>query len=87
VNYVIQISESAEKVLAKIPKRDRQKIIEKIESLQIDPRPIGYIKLHSPSKTSLYRIRYGDYRIVYTVKDECLLILVLDVGNRKEIYR
>ncbi|MBI3258291.1 MAG: type II toxin-antitoxin system RelE/ParE family toxin [Ignavibacteriae bacterium] len=84
--YKIQIAESAEKSLAKIPKRDRSKIIEKIESLKEDSRPTGYIKLKGSSKVALYRIRYGDYRMVYTVKDENLIILILEIGNRKEVY-
>lgn len=84
MNYKVQIAESAAKALAKVPKRDKEKIIEKIEYLGLDPRPNGYVKLQG-SKTTLYRIRYGDYRIVYTVRDEVLL--VLEVGNRKEIYR
>ena len=86
MKYKVQIAESAAKALEKIPKRDKDKIVEKIEYLGLDPRPNGYVKLQG-SKVTMYRIRYGDYRIVYTVKDEILLVLVLEIGNRKEIYR
>lgn len=85
--YKIHIAESAKKALSKIPKKDREKIEETISFLEVNPRPFGHIKLKSSSKTSLYRIRYGDYRVVYSIKDEVLLILVLEIGNRKEIYR
>jgi mRNA interferase RelE/StbE len=87
VNYSLLIAESAEKTLSKLPKRDKEKIVEKIEALGTDPRPIGYTKLKGSTKNVLYRIRHGDYRIIYTVKDEKLLVLVVEIGNRREIYR
>ncbi|MBI2810113.1 MAG: type II toxin-antitoxin system RelE/ParE family toxin [Candidatus Melainabacteria bacterium] len=87
MKYQVKIVESAEKSLSKVPKKDREVIVEKIESLGSDPRPLGYIKLKGASKNILYRIRHGDYRIVYTVKDDVLIVLVLEIGNRKEIYR
>ena len=87
MHYTVHIAESAEKALGKIPRKDREKIVEKIELLGVDPRPNGYIKLKGSSSRALYRIRYGDYRVVYTVEDEKLLILIIEIGNRKEIYR
>jgi len=87
VTYKVNLSHSAEKSLAKIPRRDREKIIEKIEGLQLEPRPEGYAKLKGYFNPSLYRIRHGDYRVVYTIRDEVLLVLVVEIGNRKEIYR
>lgn len=87
MRYTIQIAETAEKALGKIPKKDQEKIAEKIKSLELDPRPNGSAKLKGFSGVVMYRIRYGNYRIVYTVKDEKLLVLVVEIGNRKDIYR
>ena len=63
----------------------RLRLSRKIDSLSIDPRPEGVIKLGG--ENNLYRIRDGDFRIIYTIDDRKLLILVLSGGNRREIYR
>lgn len=60
-------------------------ILEAVLSLGENPRPIGYIKLKGYE--DLYRIRLGPYRIIYTVQDDKLIVLVLEIGDRKEIYR
>ncbi len=86
MKYEVEISESAEKSLEKIPKKDRLKILEKIDALEHDPMPAGSIKLKG-YKEVLYRIRSGNYRVVYSVKQEVLIILVVEVGHRREIYR
>ena len=86
MNYEVEIAENAEKFLKKIPKKDRTKIIEKIDSLMTDPMPVDNKKLHGRNQ-ALYRIRSGDYRIVYTIKSDILLILVIEIGHRKDIYR
>lgn len=86
VKYELQISESAEKSLKKISKKDRLRIIEKIDALEHDPMPSGSIKLKGYREV-LYRIRSGDYRIVYSIKQDMLIILVVEIGHRREIYR
>lgn len=86
VKYEVEISESAEKFLEKIPKRDRLRIIEKIDALEGDPIPAGSIKLHG-HREALYRIRSGDYRVVYSIKKDILVVLVVEIGHRREIYR
>jgi mRNA interferase RelE/StbE len=58
---------------------------EAIGGLASDPRPAGCVKLSN--KASLYRIRVGDYRIVYQIRDAELLVVVADIGHRREIYR
>ncbi|MFV0340722.1 MAG: type II toxin-antitoxin system RelE family toxin [Parachlamydiaceae bacterium] len=83
--YEIEISASAEKFLEKVPQRDRLKIIEKIDALESTPLPIGCKKLQGHKE--LYRLRSGDYRIIYTINKDRLLILVVEIGHRKEIYR
>lgn len=84
-NYKIEISSTAEKSLKKIAKKDLVKIIETIQVLSIKPYPEGCRKL--AGEDGVYRIRQGDYRIIYEVKGKKLLILVLKIGHRKDVYR
>ena len=84
VKYKILIKKSAAKELEEIPKRDLKKIVGRIQSLANNPRPPGSQKL---SQSQLYRIRQGNYRIVYEIKHKELIIHVIKVGHRREIYR
>ncbi len=84
-NYRIEISSSAEKSLKKIPKKDINKIIESIQILAINPYPDGCRKL--AGEENAFRIRQGHYRIIYEVEGKKLLILILKIGHRKDIYR
>lgn len=85
--YKILFDKKSTKELEKIPNNFRQAINEKIQALSINPRPDGCIKLKVSKKSLLYRIRSGDYRIVYTIQDEKLIILVIEVDYRRKIYR
>lgn len=60
-------------------------IIEAVLALGKDPRPNGYIKLKGYD--DLYRIRVGPYRVIYTIQDDMLIVLILEIGDRKDIYR
>jgi len=82
--YSIQIRRSAEKEIEKLQKRDRQKVIEKISSLREDPRPSGVKKLSGEEK---YRLRQGNYRILYEVHDAIVTVVVVKVADRKDAYR
>jgi mRNA interferase RelE/StbE len=82
--YEISVKKSAVKELEGIPKKELQKIIKKIRSLSSDPRPQSSQKL---SHREQYRIRQGDYRIIYSVQDDDLTVHIIKVGHRKEIYR
>ena len=82
--YKIEVSSTAEKTLKKIPKKLILKIIQAIQKLEIQPYPDGCRKLKGEENT--YRIRQGNYRIIYEVIDKRLLILVLKIGHRKDIY-
>lgn len=84
-NYKIEISSTAEKSLKKIPKKDLAKIVESIQILAVNPYPEGCRKLSG--EECAYRIRQGNYRIIYEVEGEKLIILVLKIGHRKDIYR
>jgi len=82
--YKITIKKSAAKELEDIPQKDLRKIIKRIRSLARDPRPHGSQKLSGQER---YRVRQGDYRIVYSIEDKDLLIDILKIGHRREIYR
>jgi mRNA interferase RelE/StbE len=83
--YRILIKPSAAKEIESIPlKRDRQRIVERISKLADNPRPPGCEKLSGQDK---YRIRQGRYRIVYSMEDQDLVVYVIKVGHRKEVYR
>lgn len=85
MSYRIAVKKSAAKALKKIPKPDRKRIIEKIDSLAEDlPNPdTTKMKGNNP----FHKVRTGDYRIIYEVQEEVLVILVVKVGHRKDVYR
>jgi mRNA interferase RelE/StbE len=82
--FEILFKESVYKELKNIPKPDLKKILSKIELLANDPRPTGSQKL---TGLELYRVRQGQYRIVYSIQENELLIHVVKVGHRKDVYR
>ncbi len=82
--YQINFRKQALKDLESIPRKDVVKIKEAIWELRNNPRPHGCLKLKG---SGLYRIRLGDYRIVYDIQEEKVTILVVNVRHRKEIYR
>ncbi|MCP3888610.1 MAG: type II toxin-antitoxin system RelE/ParE family toxin [Desulfobulbaceae bacterium] len=85
MSYRIEIKNSAAKSLKKIPKANRIRIVEMIDSFAEN--------LPSPDTTKMkgnnpfHRVRVGDYRIVYEIQDDILVILVVKIGHRKDIYR
>ena len=83
--YHVLFQPSAARRLRKLTKGVRERLVAKAESLASDPRPHGCEKLAVMDDT--YRVRVGDYRIVYQVQDARLLVLVIRVGDRKEVYR
>ncbi|OAI49939.1 plasmid stabilization protein [Gammaproteobacteria bacterium SCGC AG-212-F23] len=84
MKYEIEIERVAVKALQKIQTTDREKIINIINRLAHNPRPVGSKKLTGREG---WRIRVGNYRIIYEIKDTACYILVLDVGHRKDVYR
>lgn len=84
MKYEIEIERSAIKALEKIPSPDRNKVITAIQSLTSNPRPIGAKKLIGRNG---WRIRIGNYRVIYEIRDHVCYILVLDIGHRKNIYK
>ncbi|MGD0664274.1 MAG: type II toxin-antitoxin system RelE/ParE family toxin [Rhabdochlamydiaceae bacterium] len=86
MKYKVEFSKTAEKQLESIPKSDVKRIIKKTEKLATDPFPSGHESIKG-SQIDAYRIRQGDYRILYTVHNEKLIVLVVKIGHRREIYR
>ena len=83
--YEVVLSPKAEKQLDELPTPLRRRITEAIEGLESKPRPHGVKKLTGAE--NLWRIRVGDFRIVYTIEDDRLIVLVVKIGHRREIYR
>ena len=85
MTYKIVIADKALAELAKLPKKIRRQIGNKIDQLASNPRPAGF-KVLQQDRT-LCRIRMGDYRIVYQIREKQVLVLVVRIGHRKEVYR
>ena len=84
--YSLSIKASAEKELARSGSNaDRRRLIVKINALAANPRPPGCEKLSG--ERDLYRVRQGDYRIVYSIADQILTIEIIKIGHRREVYR
>ena len=84
-SYRILVKRSAAGELAgAIPKRDRERVVQRIQGLACEPRPAGCRKL---SARNLYRVRQGDYRIVYTVDDAKRVVEIFKIGPGSDIYR
>ena len=76
---------SVKKELRKLSKKDRAAVINKIQLLANNPWPVGVTKLKGYS--DLYRTRQGDYRLVYQVRKQVLVIIIVGVGHRRDIYQ
>lgn len=81
--YKVIISEYAQKQFKKIDRLQWGKIAKAIEELGQNPRPHGYKKLKG---RDAYRIRIGDYRVIYEIRDRVLIVEVVEIGNRRDIY-
>lgn len=85
MKYVVRIVPAARKQLARLPQAAQTRLDEHINSLADKPRPFGCKKL--VGEGNRYRIRVGSYRILYSIRDDQLLVLVLKVGPRRDVYR
>ena len=82
-SYRLLIKPSAASQLEAIPKQDRRRLDTRIRELGGNPRPPGHEKL---SGHDLYRIRQGNYRVLYSIQDRELVVLVIKVGHRRDVY-
>ena len=85
MNYVIKIPKSAQKQIDNLSNTVKDRILEKIESLEIEPRLFGVVKLKNSECE--YRLRVGDYRVRYEIDDAKQTILILQCKHRREVYR
>jgi mRNA interferase RelE/StbE len=83
--YEIQFKSSAAKEFRKLAPEIKTRIRESIDTLKMEPRPIGVKKL--AGETDLYRIRVGDYRVIYEIDDTEQIVLVTRVRHRREVYQ
>lgn len=83
--YTIQFARPPEKLLRRLPRDLLTRIRKTIDHLAIDPRPPGCVKL--TGYETLYRVRVGDWRIIYAIHDDVLLVTVVDVAPRGEVHR
>jgi len=83
--YAIELTRRAEKQLTGLPANLRRRVASRIDALADNPRPPGVGKIQGAE--DMYRLRVGDYRILYEVQDFRLIVHVLRIGHRREIYR
>ena len=83
--YSVLLAPPAEREFRSFAPAIQKRLVKRMKSLHNDPRPSGVKKL--TGEDNLYRIREGDYRIIYTVQDKELIVLVVKIGDRKEVYR
>lgn len=82
--YRLEIKKSAVKEIERLPRKDMKAVLERIESLSDNPRPHDCKKLSAQEK---YRVRCGNYRILYSIEDDILIVFVVKVWHRKDVYR
>ncbi len=85
MSYRVEVKRSAAKALKKIPKADRKRIIDKIDGLIDNPPNPDTTKMKG--NNPFHKVRTGDYRIIYEIQESILVILIVNVGHRKDIYR
>jgi mRNA interferase RelE/StbE len=83
-HYRVIVRKSVAKDMRGIPKKDARRIVAVIKSLADTPRPSGSKKLSGQER---YRLRQGNYRILYEIEDDRLIVCVVRVGNRRDVYR
>ena len=83
-SYSLVIKTSAERELRALPKEERRRVVDRVRGLAHSPRPPGNEKLSGQER---YRIRQGDYRIVYAIDDEARIVEIVKIGHRREVYR
>jgi len=82
--FEVRINKAAAKELGRVPKTETRRILRRIDGLRRDPRPAGSEKL---AGRDAYRIRQGDYRIIYTIDSHRIIVEVIRVGHRSDVYR
>jgi mRNA interferase RelE/StbE len=84
MSYQVILPKSAQKELDRLPNQIEARILTALTGLETQPRPVGCKKLRGESA---WRIRVGDYRVVYEIHDKVLQVIVVTIGHRREVYR
>jgi mRNA interferase RelE/StbE len=84
--YTVTVLKPAEKAIGRLGAKEQKQVRAAIDDLQNEPRPVGYIKLKGDHNPPQYRMRTGDYRIVYNIDDAIVTVTVINAGHRKDIY-
>ena len=84
-DYTVTFARSARKEIENLPFETAERVLDKVETLASSPRPHGVVKLHG--QKNLWRLRVGDYRVIYSILDELLIVDVTFVRHRREVYR
>lgn len=84
--YSVRFERRAEKELKRLDTRDRKRVFRAIEALADEPRPKGVKKLKGET-TDIWRVRVGSYRVLYTIKEDHLVVFVVRIGHRKDVYQ
>ena len=85
MRYTVRMDSRTRKTLDRLPGDMHGRVVRKLEALEENPRPFGVEKLTGPEV--LYRVRVGDWRIVYSIRDRELVVIVIRIGHRREVYR
>jgi mRNA interferase RelE/StbE len=84
-SYRIEVSATAERQVRTLPRTDQVRVLRVIQGLAVNPRPPGCRKLSG--QDDVFRVRVGRYRVLYAIENRRLVIIVLKVGDRKDVYR
>jgi len=85
MSYTVLFKETAKKELYALPEKILKKVLAATDSLSINPRPVGVKKLKGKGE-NLWRIRIGDYRVIYLIDDKIRVVNIRKIGNRREVY-
>lgn len=85
MSYQVVFTRRAFRDMSALPQSDRARLAKRIDALAGDPRPHGARKLEDME--GLYRLRVGDYRVLYTIEDDVITVTVVRIGHRRDIYR
>ncbi len=83
--YRVELGRTAEREFLRLDKSIRERIAPRLRALEANPHPPGSLKL--AGEENAYRIRVGDWRIIYEIRDKLLLVLVVRIAHRREVYR
>lgn len=85
--YIVEIDPAARKELAALPRKVQRQVDRKIMTLAEHPRPRGCKQLEGKKNRGIWRVRSGDYRIIYKIKQKRLVVLIIMIRHRKDVYR